>query len=172
MEQAASPAPEAITVRWTMETSDIIGATQLNSRRTWWILQFGPVVFLALAAMCLALGLDATYWLPLLVVGMLGVIDILFGVRRSINRTARSMIGEEVVFVVDGTGTHQDVAGSHWWVEWWALTGVIESDISILIRRDRLTSSFIPKRAFADYAEVDEFLDFVRRHLGSNPTPR
>ena len=169
MEQSASPAPDEITVRWTMETSDIIDATQLNSRRTWWILQYGPVVALSLAAMCFALGADASYWLPLLVLGILGAVYLLFGVRRSVDRTARSMIGEEVVFVVDGTGTHQDVAGSHWWVEWWALTGVLESDTSILLRRDRLTSSFIPKRAFRDDAEIDEFLDFVHGHLGPEP---
>ena len=96
MEHAPGPAPDAITVRWTMETSDILSATQLNSRRTWWILQYGPVVFLALAAMCFALGLDATYWLPLGVVGVLGRGLHIVRVRHSINRTARSMIEEEV----------------------------------------------------------------------------
>jgi hypothetical protein len=154
-----------------METSDIIDATHLNSRRAWWFLQFGPVVLLSLAAMSFVLGLDASYWLPLAVIGVFGVVYILFGVRRSVDRTARSMIGEEVVFVVDGTGTHQDVAGSHWWVEWWALTGVLESDTSILLRRDRLTSSFIPKRAFRDEADLDEFLDFVHGHLGAEAAP-
>src|SRR5712675_2600542 len=127
MEQPDSPPPEEITVRWTMETSDIIDATQLNSRRAWWVLQFGPVVLVSVAAMSFVLGLDASYWLPLAAIGVLGVVYVLFGVRRSVDRTARSMIGEEVVFVVDGTGAHQDVAGSHWWVEWWALTGVLES---------------------------------------------
>jgi hypothetical protein len=160
---------EPITVRWTMEADDIIAGSQLYSRRMWWVLRLAPIALLALGGVTFAIGADPTVWAPALVVGLLLAFNVLVLFRRSVNRQGRSLVGEDVVFRVDERGTHQDLAGGHLWVEWWALTSVADNATSIVIRRDRLPSNFIPKRAFARPADAEAFLAYVRSHLGTRP---
>jgi hypothetical protein len=165
--QASAGVDEPITVRWTMEAGDILGGSMLYQRRVWVYLRVATVALTAVGVMLFAIGADPSIWLPAIVVaGLLGF-NIVVGVRRNVSRQGRSLIGEEVVFWVDGKGAHQDLAGGHVWVEWWALTDVIDNATTIVIKRDRLPSYFIPKRAFARGADAEAFLTYVRSHLGA-----
>lgn len=172
MDVTRTSSVDSITVRWTMEAADIIGGLQLYQRRTWWFMRLAPILFLALGIIAFALGGDPTFWLPPIAVALLMGFYLFAGVSRSVNRQGRSLIGKDVVFRVDDEGTHQDLAGSHLWVEWWALTDVADNATQIIIRRDRLPSNFVPKRAFASAADADAFLNYVRTHLGTRSQPR
>jgi hypothetical protein len=158
-----------LTVRWTMEAEDILGGSQLFQRRSWWMFRFVVVGFLVFGLFTWYVGWDPSIWLPALSVAAVMGLYLAFGVERGLRRQGRSLLGEDVVFWVDEAGTHQDLAGSHLWMEWWALTDVSDNATTIVIRRDRLPSSFIPKRAFPSPADADAFLGYVRAHLGSSP---
>jgi hypothetical protein len=156
-----------MVVRWTMEAADLISMSQLYSRKAWWFIRVAPAVALFLGLVSFGIGADPATWLPPLVFAILMGFYLFVWIPRSVNRQARSLIGEDVVFWVDDEGTHQDVAGSHLWVEWRALTAVSDNAVVIIIRRDRMPSNFIPKRAFASSSDADAFLAFVRSRLGS-----
>ena len=164
--QATARADQGIAVRWTMETSDILGGAKLSRRGTWLFLRLAPAALVVIGVVLLAMGVDLSIWLPLLAAGALLGLNILIAPRRTVNRRGRSLLGEDVAFRVDDQGAHQDLAGGHVWVEWWALTEVLDDATTIVIKRDRLPSFYIPKRAFATGADAEAFLAYVRSHLG------
>ncbi len=164
--EVAPGASEGIGVRWVMDADDILGGAMLYQRRLWLLLRLSAVVLAVIGLVCLAIGVDPSIWLPLLVVAVLLGFNIVIGARRSVNRRGRSLIGEDVAFRVDDDGAHQDFAGGHIWVEWWALTEAIDNASMIVIKRDRLPSFYIPKRAFANEADAEAFLTYVRARLG------
>ena len=162
-------ADRPITVRWTMEADDILGGSRLYQRRVWLFLRVGVVIAGALGVVFFAIGADASLWLPPVAVAVLFGFYVLLGIRRSVTRQGRSVIGEEVVFLVDAEGAHQDLAGGHSWIEWRVLTAVIENETTIILKRDRMPSYFIPKRAFASGAEAAALVAYMRAHLGTTP---
>lgn len=155
-----------ITVRWTMEVADILSGALLYQRRRWLLLRAAAVLLTSIGIVLFAIGGDLSIWLPILVAGAVLGFSIVVGPRRSVKRRGRSLIGEEVAFWVDDAGAHQDLAGGHTWVEWWALTEAVDNPSTIVIKRDRLPSYYIPKRAFANEADAQAFLVYVRSHLG------
>jgi hypothetical protein len=164
--EATASGEGAITVRWTMEAADMLGGSMLYQRRRWLILRVAAIAALVIGFVLLAIGSNIGTWLPFLfAAAFLGVI-IVIGPRRSVKRQGRSLIGEPVVFSVDERGAHQDLAGGHVWTEWWALTEALDNASTIVIKRDRLPSFYIPKRAFATGADAEAFLTYVRSHLG------
>ena len=165
--QATPEDERPITVRWTMAADDILGGSMLYQRRLWLFLRVGVVVSGALGVVLFAISGDPSLWLPPIAIALLFGFYVLIGVRRSLSRQGRSLIGEEVVFWVDADGAHQDLAGGHFWIEWRALTDVVDDETTIVVKRDRLPSFFIPKRAFASGAEAAAFLEYMRAHLGT-----
>ena len=165
--EAARAVGDGITVRWTMGASDLVGGLMLYQRRMWSLLRIAAVVLAVTGLVFLAIGADPSLWLPLIVGGVFFGYTVIFGPRRSVRRQGRSLIGEDVTFRVDDQGVHQDFAGGHVWTEWWALTEAVDDASTIVIKRDRLPSFYIPKRAFATATEAEAFLAYVRSHLGS-----
>jgi hypothetical protein len=49
---------------------------------------------------------------------------------------------------------------------------VADNATQMVVRRDRLPSNFIPKRAFASPADTDAFLNYVQTHLGTQSQAR
>jgi hypothetical protein len=171
MDPPETIAADSITVRWTMEAGDILGGSQLYQRRLWWSLRIAPVVFFGFGGLTFAAGFDPLASL-LFVLGGLVLTLALVNTRRRLTTVGRSLIGEDAVFWVDGAGTHQDLAGGHVWVEWWAVTDVVDNATQIVILRDRLPSNQIPKRTFASPADVETFLRYVRTHIGTRSEAR
>ncbi len=165
--EATRAVGDGITVRWTMEASDLVGGLMLYQRRMWSLLRIAAVVLGVTGLVFLAIGADPSLWLPLIVGAVFFGYTVIFGPRRSVKRQGRSLIGEDVTFRVDDQGVHQDFAGGHVWTEWWALTEAVDDASTIVIKRDRLPSFYIPKRAFATESEAEAFLAYVRSHLGS-----
>ncbi len=164
--EVAAGTNEGITVRWTMDAGDMLGGAMLYQRRTVQLLRISAVALVVVGVVFFAMGDDPIIWLPLLALGVFSAFNLVIGPRRSVKRRGRSLIGEDVVFRVDEKGAHQDFAGGHVWVEWWALTEALEDASVIIIKRDRLPSFFVPKRAFANTSDADAFLAYVRSHLG------
>jgi hypothetical protein len=159
-------ADEAITVRWTMEAGDLLSGAMLYQRRTWLILRATAVTVAVVGIVLFAIGGDPSVWFPLLAAAGFLAFSVFVGPRRTVKTRGRSLIGEDVTFRVDGQGAHQDLAGGHTWVEWWALTEALDDTSTIVIKRDRLPSFYVPKRAFATGADAQAFLSYVRSNLG------
>src|SRR6478752_2540314 len=94
--EATRAVGDEITVRWTMEASDLVGGLMLYQRRMWSVLRIGAVVLGVTGLVFLAIGADPSLWLPLIVGAVFFGYTVIFGPRRSVKRQGRSLIGEDV----------------------------------------------------------------------------
>ena len=93
--------------------------------------------------------------------------------RWRVGRQARSIIGTSAGFVLDASGIDVQGATGTGHVPWSTVTRVLESSTTVILKRDRLTLAWLPKRVLGSSAHPEEVLSFIRRAVlatGAHPT--
>jgi hypothetical protein len=157
------PAPE-YRGKWVLSVDDYVAATRLLQRN---FNRFGT----AAGVIALALGLTTAVIFGDVVAGLLAIVagagallvasTPLFDRWRAA-RLTRSVVGDEVGFIIDAEGISGTMVTGTSRVSWSAVTEIRSDERVIVVMRDRIPIAWMPTSAFASRAEREAVLAFMR----------
>jgi hypothetical protein len=161
---------EPHTVSFTITVDDVVGFLKLQQQT---LNRVG--LALGLAALLVGAGyaafaadLFSALWfggigIVILIAAGTDVFD-----RWRVQRGARSLIGSTASFTLDDEGIASETITGSGRVPWSSVTRLLQSDRTLLIKRDRVPVAWIPTRAFASPDELNATVAFIQGKLAKS----
>jgi hypothetical protein len=159
-------ADRPFSVSFTITADDVVAFLRLAQRRLNTVVATMGVILVALGLALSIQSGEATAGLLEIVVGLtvFGLTATEFLDRWRVGRVARSIVGTTNSFTFDSNGITAQTATGSGRIPWDAVTQTVENERMLLIKRDRLTVVWIPKRAFASPDDVALLRSLILSH--------